>query len=81
MEVAKECKVLDKVKAMFSGEKINNTEKRSVLHVALRKTVDDKLEVDGKDVVADVHMVNMKIQHFSEQVRSGQIAGFTGKKL
>ena len=61
VEVAKECQVLDKIKAMFNGEKINNTEKRSVLHVALRKPMDDTLVVDGKDVVADVHMVNMKI--------------------
>ena len=50
-DVAKECGVKDKIKSMFSGEKINNTEKRSVLHVALRKPIDDSLTVDGKDVV------------------------------
>jgi glucose-6-phosphate isomerase len=66
---------------MFAGEKINNTEGRSVLHVALRKPAGESLVVDGKDVVADVHSVNGKIKEFSNKVRSGEICGYTGKKL
>jgi glucose-6-phosphate isomerase len=57
---------------MFKGEKINNTEGRSVLHVALRKSKEDSLVVDGKDVVKDVHEVLSRIEDFSNKVRSGQ---------
>jgi glucose-6-phosphate isomerase len=57
---------------MFKGEKINNTEGRSVLHVALRKPKEDSLVVDGKDVVKDVHEVLSRIEDFSNKVRSGQ---------
>lgn len=56
---------------MFNGDKINNTEGRSVLHVALRKPKDESLIVDGKDVVKDVHEVLSRIEDFSNKVRSG----------
>ena len=80
-KVAEETKVFDKIKAMFAGEKINNTEGRSVLHVALRKPKTDSLTVDGTDVVKDVHDVLDRIAAFSAKVRDGSFAGFTGKKL
>ncbi len=57
---------------MLKGEKINNTEGRSVLHVALRKPKEESLIVDGKDVVKDVHEVLSRIEEFSNKVRTGQ---------
>ena len=67
---------------MFNGTKINLTEKRSVLHVALRMSKEQKLDVDGEgDVVKAVWEVRDKIQKFSEKVRSGDFKGFTGKDL
>jgi glucose-6-phosphate isomerase len=67
--------------AMFAGEKINSTERRAVLHVALRAPRDLALRVDGQDVSSDVHAVLDRIGHFTEQVRSGQWRGFTGKAI
>jgi len=66
---------------MARGDKINNTEGRSVLHMALRKQPGDSLEVDGKDVVKDVHEVNARIAEFSKNVREGVVKGHSGKKL
>jgi len=66
---------------MFSGEKINTTEGRSVLHVALRKPKGSHLKVGEQDVVKDVHETLDRIKAFSEQVRSGAFKGFTGKKI
>ena len=80
-KVAEETRVFEKIGAMMAGEKINNTEGRSVLHVALRKPKGDSLIVDGKDVVADVHSVLDRIEKFSSAVRSGETKGFTGKNL
>ena len=71
----------EKIRAMFTGAKINQTEGRSVLHVALRCGEGKKIEVDGKNVVADVHEVLGKIKTFSEGVRTGTIKGFSGKRL
>lgn len=71
-----------KIEAMFSGTKINSTEKRSVLHVALRMSRDQKLEVDGEgDVVKAVWEVRDKIEQFSIKVRTGEFKGYTGKDL
>jgi len=80
-KLADETKIFDKITQMFKGEKINNTEGRSVLHTALRKEKTDSLVVDGTDVVKDVHEVNERIQAFTNKVRDGSLAGFTGKKL
>jgi len=66
---------------MFSGDKINMTEKRSVLHVALRMAKDQKLEVSGEDVVKAVWEVRDKIEGFSSRVRSGDFKGYTGKDI
>ena len=79
MQLARERGVEARRDAMFRGEKINITEKRAVLHVALRAPRGTKIEVDGKDVVADVHAVLDKMAAFSNRVRSGEWKGHTGK--
>ena len=67
--------------AMFAGERINVTEGRSVLHTALRLPADATLQVDGQDVVADVHGTLEKVFDFADSVRSGQWKGVTGKQI
>ena len=67
--------------AMFSGEKINVSEGRAVLHVALRAPRDQQIVVDGKDVVPEVHEVLDRMASFSVQVRSGQWIGHSGKRI
>ncbi len=79
--LAKEAKVEDKIKAMFNGEKINHTEKRAVLHTALRNRENTPIYVDGKDVMPEINRVLAKIKDFSEAVRLGKFTGYTGKKL
>ena len=66
---------------MFRGEKINLTERRSVLHVALRAPKGKRIVVDGKDVVPDIHAVLEKMADFARQVRSGTWRGHTGKRI
>lgn len=66
---------------MFAGEKINFTENRAVYHVALRNTSNSPMQVDGKSVVEDVNSVLAHMREFSEQVRSGEWKGYTGKKM
>jgi len=68
-------------KKMFSGEKINITEKRAVLHVALRNKKDKPIVVDGQDVMPEVHEVLQRMKVFSEKVRSGEWKGHTGKSI
>ncbi len=69
------------IQAMFSGEKINVTEKRAVLHVALRNRSNRPILVDGEDVMPQVNRVLEKMRVFSEKVRSGAWRGFTGKRI
>ena len=66
---------------MFAGEKINFTEKRAVYHVALRNVTSQPMQVDGKSVVEDVNEVLEHMKVFSNQVRSGEWKGYTGKKI
>jgi len=73
--------VKDMAKKMFSGEKINLTEGRAVLHVALRNRSNTPILVDGKDVMPDVNGVLAQIKPFVEKVRSGEWKGFTGKSI
>jgi len=85
-QLAKEAKVEEKREAMFKGEKINFTEDRAVYHAALRNVGNDTfdMKVDGVDVMNTSGGVNEVLKHikeFSEQVRSGEWVGFTGKKL
>jgi glucose-6-phosphate isomerase len=77
-DLAEQSGLKDRTDAMFSGERINTTEDRSVLHIALRKPRDTTLVVDGTDVVAQVHEVLGRMASFCDQVRSGQWRGFTG---
>ena len=67
--------------AMFTGEHINTTEDRAVLHTALRRPREDKLEVDGQDVSADVAAVLEQVYDFAEKVRAGKWLGVTGKPI
>ena len=70
-----------RTEAMFTGQKINITENRAVLHVALRAPKDEKIVVDGEDVVPEVHKVLDKMSGFADRVRSGQWLGHTGKRI
>jgi glucose-6-phosphate isomerase len=71
----------ERIDAMFAGEKINATEGRAVLHVALRSPRSKQILVDGKDVVPEVHTVLDKMSAFAERVRSGAWLGHTGKRI
>ncbi len=81
LKLADEVDVAGRRDAMFAGERINVTEDRSVLHTALRLPRDAELEVDGQDVVADVHEVLDKMYAFADKVRSGEWVGVTGKRI
>ena len=71
----------ERIDAMFAGEKINVTEDRAVLHVALRAPEGERIVVDGVDVVPEVHAVLRKMSAFSERVRSGEHTGHTGRRI
>ncbi|MFP5283082.1 MAG: glucose-6-phosphate isomerase [Actinomycetes bacterium] len=81
VELADQVGVPERREAMFSGEHINVTEDRAVLHTALRDPADVSLEVDGADVVAQVHQELQKVYAFAERVRSGEWRGVTGKRI
>ena len=81
LQLARESGLPEKIEAMFAGEKINVTENRAVLHVALRAPKDAKIFVDGKNVVPEVHAVLDKMTEFSNRVRSGEWKGHTGKRI
>jgi glucose-6-phosphate isomerase len=81
IELAKEAGLEKLRDDMFGGEKINFTENRAVYHVALRNTSNQKMEVDGQSVVEGVNEVLDHMKEFSEQVRSGEWKGYTGKKI
>jgi len=81
IQLAKECGLEQLRDNMFKGEKINFTEHRAVYHVALRNVSNEPMQVDGKSVVEDVNEVLEHMKEFSEQVRSGDWKGYTGKKI
>jgi glucose-6-phosphate isomerase len=81
IELAKACGLSSRVEAMFRGEKINVTEQRAVLHVALRAPAGERILLDGKDVVADVHAVLERMASFSGRVRNGAWTGHSGKRI
>ena len=81
LDLAGECGLRGRIDAMFSGEKINVTEQRAVLHVALRAPKGERIVVDGADVVADVHALLDRMAAFSDRIRSGQWLGHTGKRI
>src|ERR1700722_4271035 len=81
IELAHQSGLADRIEAMFRGDKINLSENRSVLHVALRMPKSASLVVDGTDVVAQVHDVLDRMGEFAAKVRSGEWLGFTGKPI
>jgi glucose-6-phosphate isomerase len=81
LELANQSGLRERIDAMFGGEKINVTEKRAVLHVALRTMKDELIKVDGTNVVPEVHAVLDQMTGFANQVRSGQWRGHTGKRV
>jgi glucose-6-phosphate isomerase len=81
LQLADERGVAKRRDAMFAGEKINPTERRAVLHVALRAPRGARIEVDGVDVVPDVHTVLDAMADFSDRVRGGAFTGHTGKRI
>ncbi len=81
LQLAEQSGLAEHRDAMFSGEKINTTEGRAVLHVALRAPKDQVIEVDGKNVVPEVHEVLDRMSGFADRIRSGAWTGHTGKRI
>ncbi|GAA3918458.1 glucose-6-phosphate isomerase [Luteimonas lutimaris] len=81
LELADACELSARTAAMFAGEHINRTEDRAVLHVALRMPKGERLEVDGVDVVAQVHEVLDRMAAFADRVRGGQWTGHSGRRI
>ncbi|MBV9390562.1 MAG: glucose-6-phosphate isomerase [Verrucomicrobia bacterium] len=81
LNLANACKLRERIDAMFRGDKINVTEHRAVLHVALRAPRDTSIVVDGENVVPAVQEVLDRMASFSDRVRSGEWKGFTGKSI
>ena len=79
--LANQCGLAEKIEAMFTGRKINVTENRAVLHIALRNRGNTPIEVDGEDVMPKVNAVLDKMKSFSDEVRSGARTGWTGKRI
>ena len=81
LQLAEESGLRSRIDAMFRGDKINVTEKRAVLHVALRTPLGQSIVVDGEDVVPQVHAVLDKMAEFCRRVRSGEWKGYTGQPI
>ncbi|MDJ0841732.1 MAG: glucose-6-phosphate isomerase [Acidobacteriota bacterium] len=81
MDLARARGVHEGIRAMFAGEKINRTENRAVLHIALRHRGDSPITVDGADVMPSVRAVQKRMAAFADKVRSGAWTGFTGKRI
>jgi glucose-6-phosphate isomerase len=81
VSLAEECGLRERIDSMFRGDKINLSEDRPVLHVALRAPRDANILVDGVDVVLEVHAVLDRMAAFSDQIRSGSWTGYTGKRI
>ena len=80
-ELAIECKLPEAIKAMFAGEKINDSEKRAVLHTALRNFSHTPVLFEGKDVMPDVKAVLQQMKSFCQKIHSGEWKGYSGKKI
>ncbi|MFA5028459.1 MAG: glucose-6-phosphate isomerase [Candidatus Methylomirabilota bacterium] len=81
LDLAREARLPDAIRAMFAGEKINLTEGRAVLHTALRNRSNRPILVDGRDVMPEVNRVLAQMRQFSEAVRSGSWTGWTGRRI
>jgi glucose-6-phosphate isomerase len=81
LQLAHECKLADAIKAMYSGDKINQTEDRPVLHIALRNQSNEAIFVDGQDIMPDINAVLGKMEKFSNAIVSEEWKGYTGKAI
>ncbi|MEY4703282.1 MAG: hypothetical protein RIR96_1179 [Bacteroidota bacterium] len=81
IQLAEQCDLKKAIASMFSGDSINETENRAVLHTALRKPASQSLIVDGKDIIPSIQHVLRQMQDFSNKVHSGEWRGYTGKKI
>ena len=81
LQLAEECKLNEAVEAMFTGEKINETEDRAVLHTALRDFTTKELVIDGKNIIPEIQEVLQQVKQFCNKIHSGEWRGFTGKKI
>lgn len=81
IDLAEECYLKDAIEKLFSGKKINETENRAALHIALRNRSNSPIYVDGKDVMPDVNAVLKKMEEFSDKILSGSWKGYTGKPI
>lgn len=81
LDLARQSGINAWIERQFTGEKINTSERRAVLHTALRNPPGQSVQVDGKDIMPDVHRVLEHIRRFTDAVRSGQAVGHTGKKI
>ncbi len=81
LQLADECKVKEAIDKMFDGDVINHTEKRAVLHTALRNFSGKEVLVDGKDVMPDIKRILEQMKHFCANIHSGAWKGYTGKKI
>ena len=81
LELAEECHLKDAIEKMFRGDKINETENRAVLHVALRNRSNTRIDVDGRDIMPEVNAVLKQMERFSDSVISGRWKGYTGKVI
>ncbi|MBC7827318.1 MAG: glucose-6-phosphate isomerase [Chitinophagaceae bacterium] len=81
INLAQECKIKEAIEAMFSGEKINATENRAVLHTALRNFSGNPVHYEGKDIMPDIKKVLQKMKDFCNRIHSGEWKGYTGKKI
>src|ERR1041385_439233 len=81
LDLARQAKLDQHIEAMFTGQKINTTENRAVLHIALRNRSNRPIVVDGVDVMPEVNRVLSKMRSFSEAIRSGAWKGYTGKAI
>jgi len=81
VDLAEHSGLRERTEAMFRGDRINSTEQRSVLHVALRAPMGSSIVIDGKNVVPEVHEVLDKMSAFCERIRSGEWKGHTGKRI
>ena len=81
LDLARQSQLTEWIERQFSGEKINSSEQRAVLHSALRTQREQKIFVDGKNIVPDVHRVLDQVEIFSNNIRNGNLTGYTGKKI
>ncbi|HWJ25979.1 MAG TPA: hypothetical protein VNS32_05520 [Flavisolibacter sp.] len=81
IQLANACKLKDAIEAMFEGDLINETEQRSVLHIALRNFSDQPIYSAGKNVMEDVRRVQQQMKSFCKKIHNGDWKGYTGKKI